>query len=366
MLLAHTQTPIEASWTPLRSSRTATSAPPATSAIRYMPGPIDLDPERLERAAVQRLERRRDRARRLDEPGAGGKPSEEAERRLLASGPVHRADPPGLEAELEHALELHGLLAGKLAFLDGGGERDQAVAVGLVARGRQHGLHLAQSDLALLRLDGDASARRHPRPCRGSRAARARSRPSRSRSASRTPWARPTPTTSGPRASARPAAIGTRARRAADRGVALRVERMDGHVVLPHVVPHLVLRPLRERVQLHDRAVVVVDLDLADVGAARPLVAAQAGDPGVDAAEVPRQRLHLAHVAAEQPLLDRAVEEVRPMPVDEPLQLRRVGGEERQLPGRGSARAGSRSARTSRSAACRCRSRRSSTFGSIR
>ena len=114
---------------------------------------------------------------------------------------------------------------------------------------------------------------------------------------------------------------------AADRGVALRVQRMDGHVVLAHVVPHLVLGPLRERVQLHDCAVVVVDFDLADVGAACPLVAAKAGDPRVDAAEVARQRLHLAHVAAQQPLLDRAVEEIRPVPVDEPLQLRRVGGE---------------------------------------
>ncbi len=48
------------------------------------------------------------------------------------------------------------------------------------------------------------------------------------------------------------------------------------------VVPDLLLGPLGERVQLHDRAVVVVDLDLADVRAARPLVAAQAGDPGVE------------------------------------------------------------------------------------
>ena len=116
VLLGHAQTPIEASWTPLRSSRTATSAPPATSAIRYIPGPIDLDPERLERPAVQRRERRRDRARRLGEPGAGGQPPEEPERRLLAARPVHRADPAGLEAELEHALELRGLLGGKLTL----------------------------------------------------------------------------------------------------------------------------------------------------------------------------------------------------------------------------------------------------------
>src|SRR5947207_1275487 len=56
-----------------------------------------------------------------------------------------------------------------------------------------------------------------------------------------------------------------RARRAADRGVAALVQRMRGHVVGAGVVPDLLLRPLGERVELHDRAVVVVDLDLADV-----------------------------------------------------------------------------------------------------
>ena len=83
--------------------------------------------------------------------------------------------------------------------------------------------------------------------------------------------------------------------------------------MLAHVVPHLVFGPFGERVELHDRAVVVVDLDLADVAACRPLVAAQAGDPRVEAAEVPLQREHLAHLAAEQPILDRPVEEVRPV-----------------------------------------------------
>src|SRR4051794_20451285 len=54
-----------------------------------------------------------------------------------------------------------------------------------------------------------------------------------------------------------------RARRAADRLVAAVVERVVGHLALAHVLPDLVLRPLGERVELHDRAVVVVDLDLA-------------------------------------------------------------------------------------------------------
>src|SRR3954454_7116242 len=109
---------------------------------------------------------------------------------------------------------------------------------------------------------------------------------------------------------------GPRARRAADRGVALVVERVVGQVVLAHVVPHLVLGPLGERVELHYRTVVVVDLDLADVAACRPLVAAQPGDPRVEPRQVPLQRLDLAHLAAEQPVLDAAVEEVRAVLLD--------------------------------------------------
>src|SRR4051794_26172744 len=96
----------------------------------------------------------------------------------------------------------------------------------------------------------------------------------------------------------------SRAGRAADRRVPAVVERVVRHLALAHVVPHLVLRPLGERVQLHDRAVVVVELDLADVRPACPLVAPKAGDPGVEAREVPRQRPHLADLAAEQAVVD--------------------------------------------------------------
>src|SRR2546423_1427554 len=67
----------------------------------------------------------------------------------------------------------------------------------------------------------------------------------------------------------------TGARRAANRGVAALVQRMRRHAVLARVLPDFVLRPLGERVELHDRAVVVVDLDLADVRAGGPLVAPQ-------------------------------------------------------------------------------------------
>src|ERR1043166_3955287 len=100
-----------------------------------------------------------------------------------------------------------------------------------------------------------------------------------------------------------------RARSAADRRVALVVEAVVRQIALAHVVPDLVLGPLGERIELHDRAVVGVDLDLADVAACRPLVAAQTGHPPVQRGEVRRQRQHLAYVAAEHAVLDALVEE---------------------------------------------------------
>ena len=52
------------------------------------------------------------------------------------------------------------------------------------------------------------------------------------------------------------------------------------------------------------------------------------GHPAVEAGQRAVQRLHLADVAAEEPLLDRPEEQVRPVPVDEALQLHAVGREE--------------------------------------
>src|SRR5262245_55281707 len=91
-----------------------------------------------------------------------------------------------------------------------------------------------------------------------------------------------------------------RARRAADRGVAALVQRMGRDVVRAHVVPDLLLRPLGQGVQLHDRTVVVVDLDLADICARGPLVAPQPRDPGVQGGEVPDQGLHLPDLTAQE------------------------------------------------------------------
>src|SRR5579864_1647401 len=96
---------------------------------------------------------------------------------------------------------------------------------------------------------------------------------------------------------------------------------MHRDLVLAQITPHLTPRPLGERVELHDGAVVVVDLDLPDVRARRPLVAAQAGDPRLEPVELQRQRLHLAHVAAEETVLDRVEEEVGAPALDEPANV---------------------------------------------
>src|SRR5262249_12037790 len=84
-----------------------------------------------------------------------------------------------------------------------------------------------------------------------------------------------------------------RAGRAANRGIAPVVQRVVGNAPLADVVPDLVLGPLGERVELDDRPVVVVDLDLPDVGSGRPLVAAEAGYPRVQRREVACERLNL-------------------------------------------------------------------------
>ena len=125
-----------------------------------------------------------------------------------------------------------------------------------------------------------------------------------------------------------------RARRAADRRVPLRVERMHRQVVLADVVPRLFLGPFGERVELDDAAVVVVDLDLADVRAARPLVAPEPGDPRVEAGQMPVQRPHLAHVAAEQPVVDAAAEEVLAVRARHPLDLGAVRQQDAQVEAR--------------------------------
>src|SRR2546426_5376853 len=119
---------------------------------------------------------------------------------------------------------------------------------------------------------------------------------------------------------------------AADRRVALVVERVVRHVVLAHVVPDLVLRPLGEWVQLHDRAVVVIDLDLADIRARRPLVAAKPRDPGVESGEMLRQRSDFANVAAKEAVLHRPAKQVEALSLDHPTHVRLLRFEELEVP----------------------------------
>src|ERR1700731_361372 len=64
-----------------------------------------------------------------------------------------------------------------------------------------------------------------------------------------------------------------RARRASDRPVAAGVKRIVGDVIGADVIPDFGLGPIGERRELYDRAVIVIDFDLSDIGARSPLVA---------------------------------------------------------------------------------------------
>src|SRR3954447_1917325 len=100
---------------------------------------------------------------------------------------------------------------------------------------------------------------------------------------------------------ARPAAVATGpglgAVRAADGLVPLVVQRVVGKVVLGDVAPHVLVGPVGQRRGL-PLLVLDVPAELRSVRPQRRLVAAQAGDPRVDALEGARQRLDLAHAAA--------------------------------------------------------------------
>ena len=93
-----------------------------------------------------------------------------------------------------------------------------------------------------------------------------------------------------------PAALAAGARqrgvRVADRGVAAIVQRVVGQPALADVRPAVVVAPVGERVRLPE-LVRGVPAELRRVRARRRLVAADAGDPGVEAAERADERLDL-------------------------------------------------------------------------
>lgn len=83
--------------------------------------------------------------------------------------------------------------------------------------------------------------------------------------------------------------------------------------------------PAGERADLDHARVPRVGADLRHLGAARRLVAAQAGDPGVEGREHPAQRHHLACPAAGEAVVDRAAEEVGAEAPDQRLDVGRIG-----------------------------------------
>src|SRR4051812_46257467 len=99
----------------------------------------------------------------------------------------------------------------------------------------------------------------------------------------------------GPAAGA--ACAGQRARRAADGLVALVVQWVVGQVVLRDVVPDVLVRPLRERVELPDPALLVA-LDVLRARARWRLLAPDPRDPCVDARERLFEGGHLLRAAA--------------------------------------------------------------------
>src|SRR5205085_11834576 len=132
----------------------------------------------------------RGRGRRLP----AGQRAVERERGSLALRAVERAHTAGLKSELEYLLERLCVVPLDLAVLDRGDEVGELPPPLLVLHHREHGTRLGRGDLGGLAADGDRAT--HRRAPRSGRAARARARPSRSRSGSRTPSARSTPTTS--------------------------------------------------------------------------------------------------------------------------------------------------------------------------
>src|ERR1700750_314022 len=97
----------------------------------------------------------------------------------------------------------------------------------------------------------------------------------------------------GPGPAARASAAGLGARRAADRRIALVVQRVVGQLAFEDPVPDVLLGPERERVVLLDPGALGVVLDQLGGRARVGLLAADAGDPRVRAGQRALQRRDL-------------------------------------------------------------------------
>src|SRR3954469_14683965 len=87
-----------------------------------------------------------------------------------------------------------------------------------------------------------------------------------------------------------------RARRAADRAVALVVEPVVGHAMLAEISPHIRLAPRRQRIEFL-KAVDGVEFLLGELRAPSRLLAPLTRDPGAFAGECQLERLDLAQLA---------------------------------------------------------------------
>ena len=99
---------------------------------------------------------------------------------------------------------------------------------------------------------------------------------------------------------------GTGARLATDTGVALVLEFVVRHVVLLHVLLHVFLAPVDERIHL-DEVVDVVPFHHLHILAGDALLLAQSANPDVQAQHGSLQRLQLAHLAAAVAALDAII-----------------------------------------------------------
>jgi acylpyruvate hydrolase len=112
--------------------------------------------------------------------------------------------------------------------------------------------------------------------------------------------------------------------RAAHAGKSLGVKPVHRQAVRPHVLPHLIRRPIHQRVDLHE-ATIRVDLDLARLAARDALLPAEPGHVGVQLCQVAAIWLHLAQATAELALGQGLVEEVHAVLANHLLDRLRVG-----------------------------------------